>query len=363
MVILSKSGSSGMMTLFILFCAPIIIMFIVVSGFLMLLNPGQPPAPENLLEETYGKSAGFPKVAEKFYPIYKSAEKKYGVPWNILAGIHRIETNFSQNLNTSSVGATGHTQFMDKTWVGWSYPGGTKLGDLPNSVDITDLNLIAKYGGLGVDANGNGKADPMEAEDAIHASAKYLASNHSPGEDWFASRGPVYNYNHDYLNYVLPVKRFSESFAVVLPGNGLPVNASGKFLWPTEGGSLSSPFRPPHRPDHNGIDIAASLGTPIKAADGGVVIRSGPAGGYGWLIIIDHKNGYYTRYAHMYQHSVFVDTDQRKNVKKGQMIAKVGSNGKSTGPHLHFEIMRNNPNSGFINPAPLVKGGIGVGVQ
>jgi len=301
--------------------------------------------PSPTQEEQWEVSAGFPKEAEKYLSIYMEAGKKYGVPWHILAGIHKIETDFGRNLSVSSVGARGQTQFMDKTWVGWNYPGGTRLGDLPDSVDITNPQLIEKYGGYGVDANGDGKADPYDPVDAIHATAKYLAANHKPGEDWFARGGAVWQYNHDYENYVLKVKRFAESYAqpvIKVSASGL---ATGSFMWPVQGGKVTSdygyrfhPIKKVYR-HHDGIDIGQAAGAPILASDGGVVTESRKSTGYGWIVVIDHGNGFSTLYAHMRPQDVKVQVGQK--VGKGQPIALIGSNGWSTGPHLHFEVRKN----------------------
>ncbi|MBI0387607.1 MULTISPECIES: peptidoglycan DD-metalloendopeptidase family protein [unclassified Thermoactinomyces] len=305
--------------------------------------------------EQWEVAEGFPKEAEAYLPIYQEAGKKYGVPWQILAAIHKVETNFGRDLRESSKGAKGHTQFMDKTWVGWDYPGGTRLGDLPDSVDITDPKLIEKYGGYGVDGDQDGKADPNNPVDAIYSTAHYLARNYQEGKDWFARGGPVWQYNHDYENYVLKVKEYAESFAkpVISKANGL---ASGGFLWPVEGGKVTSPFGLRFHPlkkvyrKHEGIDIAKPLGSPIFASNGGVVVESRTSSGYGWKIVIDHGNGYQTLYAHMYPQDVQVRVGQE--VKKGDVIAKVGSNGWSTGPHLHFEILKDGQ---VVDPMKILK--------
>ena len=94
---------------------------------------------------------------------------------------------------------------------------------------------------------------------------------------------------------------------------------------------------------HSGIDIAASYGAAIKAADGGTVTFAGWKGTYGKLVIIKHDNGTQTYYAH--NSSLLVSAGTK--VYKGQQIAKAGSTGRSTGVHCHFEIR---VNGSAVNP-------------
>ncbi|WIW70735.1 M23 family metallopeptidase [Anaerosinus gibii] len=89
---------------------------------------------------------------------------------------------------------------------------------------------------------------------------------------------------------------------------------------------------------HPGIDIANDIGTPIVAAADGVVVDSGwNSGGYGYMVDLDHGNGIVTRYAHNSRNAVSVG----QVVKKGQLIAYMGSTGFSTGPHVHYEVRVN----------------------
>ncbi len=99
---------------------------------------------------------------------------------------------------------------------------------------------------------------------------------------------------------------------------------------------------------HEGIDIAGKEGSLVLAVASGVVTWSGERYGYGNLVEVNHGNGYVTRYAHNSENLVQVgDT-----VKKGQPVARMGSSGRSTGPHVHFEVLRNGV---VVNPLKYVR--------
>ena len=123
--------------------------------------------------------------------------------------------------------------------------------------------------------------------------------------------------------------------------------ATGAFLMPTRG-RISSRYGMRNGRMHRGLDIAASTGTTIKASDGGKVVFAGYRGAYGNLVEIDHGNGYKTRYAHCSK--ILVKPGDK--VYKGQHIANIGNTGRSTGPHLHLEILKNGTN---LNPSGFVK--------
>lgn len=133
------------------------------------------------------------------------------------------------------------------------------------------------------------------------------------------------------------------------PREGL---GTGHMRWPVRG-RLSSGFGWRYHPVlrkkkyHNGQDIAVRSGTPVLAADSGVVLVSGWRGGYGNFVAIDHGNGISTCYGHNSRLLVQVGN----KVQKGQTIAVSGSTGLSTGPHLHFEVRRNGTP---INPIPYL---------
>ncbi len=102
---------------------------------------------------------------------------------------------------------------------------------------------------------------------------------------------------------------------------------------------------------HNGIDLAGPNGSPIVAVGDGVVAEAGPAAGYGMWVAIRHANGDYSIYGHMYQTYVTVG----QHVRAGQHIADIGANGRSTGPHLHFEIARGSATGPRIDPVPWLR--------
>ncbi|MDY0236013.1 MAG: peptidoglycan DD-metalloendopeptidase family protein [Gudongella sp.] len=112
--------------------------------------------------------------------------------------------------------------------------------------------------------------------------------------------------------------------------------AKGSFIVPTSG-RLTSPYGMRNGSMHRGIDLANSLGTAVYAADGGKVTFSGYSGSYGYMVEIDHENGYVTRYAH--NSKLLVKAGER--VYRGQQISNMGSTGRSTGSHLHFEVIVN----------------------
>ncbi len=129
----------------------------------------------------------------------------------------------------------------------------------------------------------------------------------------------------------------------------------GRFYPPVQG-SVTSSYGMRWHPTqgkykmHTGVDFGSSLGTPIRAAAGGEVIASRPSTGYGYIVVIDHGSGLSTLYAHMYAQDVKVDVGD--TVSKGQVIAAVGNNGWSTGPHLHFEVLKNGEPT---DPMPYLK--------
>lgn len=143
------------------------------------------------------------------------------------------------------------------------------------------------------------------------------------------------------------VKEPVEEIKVV--GTGKMVGLAKKSLpWPTTG-TFTSDFGYRWGRNHNGVDIAASTGTKITAPAMGVVTFSGTKSGYGNYVMIDHGNGYVTTYAHMNSRCV----NEGDVVKVGDLIGTVGTTGRVTGAHLHFEILLNGK---YVDPMAYIAG-------
>jgi murein DD-endopeptidase MepM/ murein hydrolase activator NlpD len=122
------------------------------------------------------------------------------------------------------------------------------------------------------------------------------------------------------------------------------LNERARFMpsiWPVEGGETTdgfgfrgNPFGGGSSEFHPGQDIAAPRGTPVFATADGIVIKADWQNGYGQTVVIDHGNGLTTRYGHLSK----IEVTQGQEIKRGEELGQVGSTGRSTGPHLHYEV-------------------------
>jgi murein DD-endopeptidase MepM/ murein hydrolase activator NlpD len=151
----------------------------------------------------------------------------------------------------------------------------------------------------------------------------------------------------DYLHEVEGLQAQSAALAARIQagqrsssGSSAPHLSSSGWLWPVNG-PVTSGFGYRWGRMHQGIDIAVPTGTPVRAANSGIVLLAGWVGGYGNLVVIDHGGGIATAYGH--NSGLAVNIGQ--SVSQGQVIAYSGSTGHSTGPHVHFEVR--------INGAPV----------
>lgn len=293
------------------------------------------------------------EVPKEFIEHYQKAGKAYGVPWTLLAAIHRVETHFSSNLSESYAGAIGPTQFMPCTWTGWSHPtcSGLGRGNIDKNT-LLDISQIKKYGGYGVDGNGDGVADPMNIDDALHSTANYLAASGAK----MNPRKAVFTYNHS-QKYVADVMGFFESYTGgVTEVSAGTVEVKGDIAWPVpHTRNVTSLYGQRWGRLHAGIDIAGGndLDKPIVSFMPGKVIVSELNGalkgrGYGYLVIVDHENGMTTRYGHLSKKGIPAGT----TVEAGQQIGAMGNTGHSYGVHLHFEVRINGK---AVDPMKYVK--------
>ena len=321
--------------------------------FFTFMVQAEQEEPANLVG-TEISELGSNEIPAQYLPIYQAAGQKYGIPWNLLAAVHRVETVFSTIPMESYAGAQGHMQFMPCTWTGWNHPScsGLGAGNIPESQKV-DPMMIKKYGGLGVDGNGDGKADPYDLTDAIFTAANYLSKNGAAGGDY---RKAVFTYNHS-EKYVADVLGFMKSYAkptgslVLTPG-------TGGFMRPLQTVKTSDfgmRFHPLEKrwKLHGGVDLDCVTGDPIPAAKAGVVTYGGwmdannHRRGYGLYVWIDHGAGYKTTYAHLSSVSV----KPGDIVQPGEVIGACGNTGGSDGDHLHFEIFKNGV---LVDPAPYI---------
>ncbi|WP_252504953.1 M23 family metallopeptidase [Sporosarcina sp. Marseille-Q4943] len=128
----------------------------------------------------------------------------------------------------------------------------------------------------------------------------------------------------------------------------IPSRGTGNFKWPADGGYISSKMGKRWGRVHQGIDIARPSSRSIFASDNGVVTDAGYHGTYGNRVVITHNNGYKTLYAHL----ASIDVKEGQTVPQGAKIGVMGSTGRSTGMHLHFEVYKNGSN---INPLSVLR--------
>jgi murein DD-endopeptidase MepM/ murein hydrolase activator NlpD len=251
----------------------------------------------------------------------------------------------------------------------------TTRNDATEIGDLRQVNGIQQEQLLQLSKKANALQDQMDqlgqTEDEIRRMTGVSADDNSSGEAHDGQGGPYPYVEADASNVKKSLDRMEKDLATrkdsleqlskqikeqqeqVAALGGVPdggivggAGANVPSIWPAAG-TVSSPFgmRWGGSDFHPGIDIANDSGTPIRAtADGTVVTAGWNSGGYGNMVDIDHGNGITTRYGHAEQ--VIVTAGQF--VRKGQVIAYMGSTGFSTGPHVHYEI---HVNGQLVNPA------------
>jgi murein DD-endopeptidase MepM/ murein hydrolase activator NlpD len=196
----------------------------------------------------------------------------------------------------------------------------TKYQALQKVVNQTDEQLAS----LKVLANevsvAYGIKQKLEGPDDLTAEAHLIPSFKETLEDYGQLRTSSYaKFDRNYL------KRFNKPMQPSLwPIQGRLMGAFGHRLDPFSGEGAY----------HTGVDLSAPMGSPVRATADGVIVHAGWFGGYGKLVVVDHGNGIETFYAHLSKFEVIEGSE----VRRGEIVGRVGSTGRSTSPHLHYEV-------------------------
>ena len=248
--------------------------------------------------------AGIPPA---YLALYRAAGQRFGLDWSVLAAIGEVETDHGRNASgcaPNSAGARGPMQFEPATFA-----------------EAAALAGIAH-------------PDICSPADAIPAAAALLRSDGAPADWWHA----LYLYNH--VDWYPPlVLAWAQRYG-----------ATGIVVWPLDGATLTQGFGPttlalepplcyqgrcyPHF--HAGVDLAAPLGTTVRAIAAGQVIFAGVQPGGAVVVEIDHGADTVSLYGHL-QTQLLVAVGA--SVTAGQPIGAVGMTGNTTGPHLHFGVL------------------------
>jgi murein DD-endopeptidase MepM/ murein hydrolase activator NlpD len=249
-----------------------------------------------------------PAVADipaTYLVLYEQAGARFGLDWPVLAAVGKVETNHGRNASgcaPNSAGARGPMQFLPAT-----FAHAAKLAG------ITDPDIC----------------DPV---DAIPAAAAYLKSNGAP-DDW---QRALYRYNP--VDWYPPLvlswaERYGYGALLVWPLDGPITQGFGPTSLVLEPARCYEGHCYPHF--HTGIDIAAPLGTPVRAIAAGVVTVAERLADGAVVVEVEHKPDVFSLYGHL-QPELAVHIGQ--SVVAGEVIGQVGLTGVTTGPHLHFEI-------------------------
>lgn len=258
------------------------------------------------------------------------------------------ESSGQATLVNSLSGAAGLSQIMPENLPGWSKAALGKEITMQEYMNNPDLQLKITDHKLGEYLN-TAKGKTGDESEQIKLVACWWYSG--PGGNCGSTRAEAGGHPSisDYANEVL------ERYRTIPKGNP---TATGQWRTPAPGAELSY-WQEIRRRDpvtgqitnycHNGLDLAAPVGTPIVAADSGTVAFSGwHTGGYGNLIILRHSNGLYS----LYGHNESLKVSQGQQVTAGQTVALMGSTGHSSGPHLHWTVFNAEGDSQPVNHLP-----------
>ena len=283
-------GCAGPLIAFIILCGGVGIL----AGSCAVVAQAGLPAPASL--------SGIPPA---YLVLYEQAGQRFGLQWQILAGIGRVETDHGQDgvgCSPNGAGARGPMQFEPAT-----FAEAARLAGIAN-------------------------ADICNPTDAIPAAAALLAHDGAPA-NWQAAL-LAYNPNPAYPDEVMTwANRYAMAVDLVWPLDGKITQAFGPTSFTLEGPLVYAGKYYPHF--HQGIDIAAHLGTPVRAVAAGKVVFAGPNSSGAVVVEIEHLPNVISLYGHLEDPPAVKVGDV---VVTGEVVGDVGMTGVTTGPHLHFAI-------------------------
>ena len=251
------------------------------------------------------QSSEVANIPPEYLVLYEQAATHFGLDWSVLAAIGEVETNHGRNANgcaPNAAGAEGPMQFLPATFA-----------------------HAAKLAGLS-------KPDICDPADAIPAAAAYLVSNGAPA-DWTRA---LYRYNP--ADWYPPLvmgwaQRYGYGALIVWPVSGPISQGFGPTTFTAEPPRCYEGHCYPHF--HDGIDIVAQLGTPVRAVATGRVVLAGRLSDGAVVVEIEHSPDVISLYGHLQPTLAVHDGD---SVVAGEVLGSVGLTGNTTGPHLHFSI-------------------------
>lgn len=272
----------------------------------LLRLPFSPLTKETLETENQPGTPTTPSRTETVTYVVQNGDTISGIARRFNISVNTIL--WENNLSVTSLLQPGDKlSILPSSGVAHNVTAGQTLGQIASLYGVTSEAIM----------NANGLANPNQ----LRIGAKLVI----PGGNKIAQAPSGSKIGEDASKSLSAIKK-------IIPGPSAIIPAGGRMVWPTVGHTITQYFSW----RHTGVDIANHIGTPIYAADDGVVTTLGyNRGGYGNQIIIDHGGGKQTRYAHLSAFSV----NMGQKVSKGQYIGAMGSTGRSTGPHLHFEVM------------------------
>ncbi len=282
-------------------------------------QPSTPEAMEDALAEVLANN-GNPPEPDAWRPVTRQADPHTIIPQRPRLSV--ITYTVQMGDTVQSIAA----QFgLEPTTITWSNP---VVEDAPDLLRIGQAVVILPVNGVyHTVTEGDTLESIAEKYDVDVEAIVSCEYNHLDPQDPIIEPG---------MHLVVPggekpyIPRVVTSYTGAIPEG---VRGTGLFQWPVLGYITQEYWY-----GHRAIDIAAPVGTAVHAADGGFVSFAGWTDvGYGYLVVIDHANGFATYYAHL--SDFYVTAGQA--VERGQVIGAVGSTGHSTGPHLHFEIRYN----------------------